>query len=61
MAESPSSASLIDFYADAGVEFIGLADARPDDKFGIAALPVDEQRRALMEANILDPRQESLL
>ena len=37
MAESPSRASLIDFYADAGVEFIGLADARPDDKFGIAA------------------------
>lgn len=37
VAESPSRASLIDFYADAGVEFIGLADARPDDKFGIAA------------------------
>jgi porin len=28
---------LIDLYADAGVEFIGLSDKRPDDKLGIAA------------------------
>lgn len=33
---SPSATSLIDAYADAGVEFIGLADKRPKDKFGIA-------------------------
>jgi porin len=37
VAESPSPASLIDRYADAGIEFIGLSEARPDDKFGIAA------------------------
>lgn len=33
---SPSPASLIDLYADAGLEFIGISDARPDDKFGLA-------------------------
>jgi porin len=36
VAESPSPASLIDRYADAGIEFIGLNEARPNDKFGIA-------------------------
>jgi porin len=29
--------NLVDVYADAGVEFIGLTDQRPKDKFGIAA------------------------
>jgi porin len=33
---SPSDRNLIDLYADAGVELIGLSDARPADKFGIA-------------------------
>jgi porin len=33
---SPSDRNLIDRYADAGIEFIGLSDARPKDKFGIA-------------------------
>jgi porin len=34
---APADRNLIDLYADAGVEFIGLYDERPDDKFGIAA------------------------
>jgi porin len=34
---APADRNLIDLYADAGVEFIGLSDKRPDDKFGIAA------------------------
>ena len=34
---SPADRNLVDVYADAGVEFIGLRDARPKDKFGIAA------------------------
>jgi porin len=34
---APADRNLIDLYADAGLEFIGLADTRPDDKFGIAA------------------------
>ena len=34
---APADRNLIDLYADAGVEFIGLAEKRPDDKFGIAA------------------------
>ena len=34
---APADRNLIDLYADAGVEVIGLADNRPDDKFGIAA------------------------
>ncbi len=33
---SPPDRNLIDVYADGGVEFIGLADARPHDKFGLA-------------------------
>ena len=34
---SPPSRNLIDVYADGGLEFVGLTDARPHDKFGIAA------------------------
>jgi porin len=34
---SPPDRNLADVYADAGVEFIGLSDQRPKDKFGIAA------------------------
>jgi porin len=34
---SPPDRNLIDYYADAGLEFIGLRDQRPHDKFGIAA------------------------
>jgi porin len=34
---SPPDRNLIDFYADGGIEFIGLNDTRPHDKFGMAA------------------------
>jgi porin len=34
---SPPDRNLIDYYADSGLEFIGLSDQRPKDKFGIAA------------------------
>jgi hypothetical protein len=34
---SPPDRNLIDFYADAGLEFIGLSERRPKDKFGVAA------------------------
>jgi porin len=34
---SPPDRNLIDLYADAGIEFIGLSDQRPKDKFGVAA------------------------
>jgi porin len=37
VSSSPSDRNLIDLYADGGIEFIGLSDARPKDKFGIAA------------------------
>ncbi|MEA2941458.1 MAG: porin [Bradyrhizobium sp.] len=33
---SPSDRNLIDFYTDAGIDFIGLFDQRQNDKFGIA-------------------------
>jgi porin len=33
---SPSDRNLIDFYTDAGIDFIGLSDRRSNDKFGIA-------------------------
>jgi porin len=34
---SPSDRNLIDLYADAGVNFMGLWKKRPDDNFGLAA------------------------
>jgi porin len=34
---SPPNQNLIDLYADSGIEFVGLDDRRPKDKFGIAA------------------------
>jgi porin len=33
---APSDRNLIDRYADAGIELIGLDNKRPDDKFGVA-------------------------
>ena len=36
VSSSPSDRNLIDFYADGGIEFVGLSDRRPKDKFGIA-------------------------
>jgi porin len=33
---SPSDRNLIDFYTDAGIDFIGLCDRRQNDKFGVA-------------------------
>src|SRR5450755_1117576 len=49
VASSPSDRNLIDLYADGGVEFIGLSDIRPKDKFGIAAgyARVSSRARAL--------------
>src|SRR5947209_3622138 len=37
LSSSTPDRNLIDLYADGGVEFIGLSDRRPKDKFGIAA------------------------
>jgi porin len=37
VSSSPSDRNLIDLYADGGVEFIGLSEQRPKDKFGVAA------------------------
>jgi porin len=46
VSSSPTDGSLIDLYADAGVEFIGLSEDRPNDKFGIAAGYAHVSRRA---------------
>lgn len=43
---SPPDRNLIDVYADGGFEFVGLSDARPRDKFGIAAAYAHVSRRA---------------
>jgi porin len=45
----PPNQNLIDLYADGGVEFVGLDDRRPKDKFGIAAgyARVSSRARAL--------------
>jgi porin len=49
VSSSPSDRNLIDFYADGGIELIGLSDRRPKDKFGIAAgyAHVSSRARAL--------------
>lgn len=36
LGASPSNRNLVDFYADAGVNFSGLVPGRPDDSFGFA-------------------------
>jgi porin len=46
LAGAPADRNLIDLYADAGIEFIGLREARPDDKFGIAAGYAHVSKRA---------------
>ena len=46
IAGAPADRNLVDLYVDAGVEFIGLSDKRPDDKFGIAAGYAHISRRA---------------
>ncbi len=43
---SPPDRSLIDFYADAGLEFIGLDEHRQDDKFGFAVAYAHVSQRA---------------
>jgi len=37
VAVSPTDRNLVDFYAEAGINFMGLWDKRPDDSFGFAA------------------------
>ncbi|MBV8700301.1 MAG: carbohydrate porin [Bradyrhizobium sp.] len=46
LSGAPADRNLIDLYGDAGVEFVGLIDSRPDDKFGIAAGYAHVSRRA---------------
>ncbi|MDP9085495.1 MAG: carbohydrate porin, partial [Pseudomonadota bacterium] len=49
VSSSPGDRNLIDLYADGGIELIGLSDARPKDKFGIAGgyARVSSRARAL--------------
>jgi hypothetical protein len=46
VSSSPSDRNLIDRYTDGGIEFVGLSDARPKDKFGIAGGYAHVSRRA---------------
>ena len=43
---SPSDRNLIDFYTDAGIDFIGLSNQRQNDKFGVAVGYAHVSRRA---------------
>jgi porin len=60
LSGAPADRNLIDLYADGGLEFIGLSNARPDDKFGIAAGYAHVSKRAqALDADyrsLLDPR-----
>lgn len=47
VAYSPPDRNLIDRYGDAGIEFIGLDDRRPKDKFGVAAAYAHVSGRAV--------------
>lgn len=57
---APADRNLVDLYADGGVELIGLSNARPDDKFGIAAGYAHVSKRAQTldadYARFVDPR-----
>ncbi|MGY2934561.1 carbohydrate-selective porin OprB [Bradyrhizobium sp. GM6.1] len=57
---APADCNLVDVYADGGVELIGLSNARPDDKFGIAAGYAHVSKRAQTldadYARFVDPR-----
>jgi len=57
VAGAPSDRNLIDRYADAGLEFIGLNDQRPNDRFGMAVGYAHVSKRA--RALDLDFRQFS--
>jgi len=59
VSSSPSDRNLIDSYADGGIEFIGLSDARPKDKFGIAAgyAHVSSRARAGYGLSAIDGRE----
>lgn len=46
LSAAPSDRNLIDRYADAGIELMGLSDRRPDDKFGIAVGYAHVSKRA---------------
>jgi porin len=70
LAGAPADRNLIDLYADGGIEFIGLNDSRPDDKFGIAAgyahvskraQSLDADYRAFVNANWPQRNFEGLL
>jgi porin len=70
LAGAPADRNLIDLYADGGIEFIGLSDSRPDDKFGIAAgyarvskraQSLDADYRAYINANWPERSFEGLL
>lgn len=43
---SPSDRNLIDFYTDAGIDFIGFFDQRQNDKFGVAVGYAHVSKRA---------------
>jgi porin len=43
---SPSDRNLIDFYTDAGIDFVGFFDQRQNDKFGVAVGYAHVSRRA---------------
>jgi len=47
VAYSPPDRNLIDRYVDGGIEFIGLDDRRPKDKFGIGAAYAHVSARAV--------------
>ena len=70
LAGAPADRNLIDLYADGGIEFVGLSDSRPDDKFGIAAgyahvskraQSLDADYRAFVNANWPERNFEELL
>ena len=49
LSASPSDRNLMNFYAEGGINFIGLLDERPHDMFGLAAAysPVSPSARSL--------------
>ena len=54
VAASPSNRNLVDFYADAGLNFQGMIEKRPNDSFGIAAAFAKISSHASLDSNLDD-------
>jgi porin len=54
VAASPSNRNLVEFYADAGLNFQGIIEKRPNDSFGVAAAFAKMSSHAVLDSSLDD-------